>query len=854
MIRTLARYARLISMLVAVSIAGASTAPAQDAAEQARRRRELAQRNKAQAELIENARDTGIFVDTPKIYDDFSLHLMLISARARLAQLQTFDQTGLLSRIGAVTGATLQQQAVSAQVLGPALPQTAVTSLGATGSTTDVSNVTGQTSTTVAPTGTTTGVTSGTGLTTTTVAGIPVQNVTTTSPQMLASSPALPANSAALPSQGFNVSALDALNEMMQLTAEVANLQLLLEGSLSDRYVRGQRLFKPRTTVGFPITVTPQREYKDAVAVVEVEALNPAPSTGITVDPAERPAVTALLPREKTYNVAAITDNMTSIGSGFVSQVINGGFSYLRGRKTYYIVQDQDTLATMHESPRPETTLFSWQFRPVLGRHYVRAGLKQTFVQLANPITENLGCFGMVRITTYWRKYDREHGVLKEVYPESIRNLDYQPIPAFDQAPVISRLDVKDIGSGQVLASVGAAGQRFLNGLYVRVGNNYYREGSPGFTSEATQLRFVAPASELARHGAFFVLRDGRETPILDPRDPETLPPLGRPCGMGAAPPHVLVNGRPLSTDARTAPSPQLAVQVAAFDTSNSILTASLTRLPTEPALEDYAVVVGGRVFGLSDAPVERCGLLPPAPSGTRTHTLVRRCADSRDGTATFKVVLPSNLLLGVTQVEVKPLFWKEAYTARAPTDVFRASATSDKAVLLEQSATGASYMLFGNRLTAAEILSPSGTSWAPVHDIPWSDTLRTFVVADKNTKQIVFRKGREERPIILTLPAPAAPDAKPALDVKGSLVVGMEEATVQGDNLDKLRKVRFNDTEVRFSLSRDKKSVTLSGLAAARVTAAPQEQELEFEFEDGKKATVKAKVYSGIFEITEKK
>lgn len=833
----ISRYAKVISLLIVMSLLGAPLVRAQGSGERARRR-ELAQQNRAQAERIEDAADTGIFVDTPKIYDDFSLHLMLNSARARLAALQTFDQTGLLSRIGAITGATLQQQAISAQVLGPPLPSTAVADLGATGSTTTVTNPSG--------------------VTTTTVAGLPVQNVTTTTPQSVAAAPALPANSAALPSQGFNVSALDALNEMMQLTAEVANLQLLLEGSLSDRFIRGQRLHKPRTTIGFPITVTPQRHYKDAVAVVEVEALNPPPSTGNTLDPNDRPAVTAILPREKTYNVAAITDRMTSIGGGFVSQVINGGFSYLRGRKTYYIVQDQDTLATMHESADPKTTLFSWQFRPVLGQHYVRPGLKQTFVQLANPIRQTIGCFGMVRITTYWRKYDREHGVLKEVYAESIRNLTYQPIPAIDQTPVLSSVNPKDIGSGQVLTTLSADGQRFLTGVYVRVGNNYYREGSPGFTSDATQFRFVAPAAEIARHGAFLVTRDGRETPIFDPRDPELLLPQDTTCGMSPRPAQPLVNGRPLAA-APPRPSPRLEVAVAAFDSSNSILTASLTGLPPEPALESYIVLVGGRVFGLSDAPIERyCGPSTRAATGsagTPTDGLILSpCDHSADGTATFWVVLPTSLLLSAAQVQVKPLFWKDNYTASAPTLVFRAAAMSDKAVLLEQTGAESYYLLYGNRLAHAEILSPGSASLVDYQGIPQTDTLRIFKVTDKSIKQIVLRKGRYERPTIVTLPAPPAADVKPALTVKGSLVVGADETTVQGDNLDKLRKVRFGDADVRFSLAKDKKSVTLSGLASARVTTAPQEQELEFEFEDGKKATVKVNVFSGIYEVTERK
>jgi hypothetical protein len=294
---------------------------------------------------------------------------------------------------------------------------------------------------------------------------------------------------------------------------------------------------------------------------------------------------------------------------------------------------------------------------------------------------------------------------------------------------------------------------------------------------------------------------------------------------------------------------------VSAFDASNSILTAKLSNLPPEPALEDYYVVVNGRVFGLMEAPVERCGLLPPSTPGfSPAKTTVRPCDDSKDGTARFKIVVPSNLLLGATQVQVKPLLWKDAYTARATTNVFRATASSDRPVLLEQRADGALYMLLGTRLTNAEILSPSSASWNNPHNIPESDTLRLLKVTDKNAKQIVLRKGTQERPIILALPAPASTDTKPTLTVKGSLVVDNDEVTVLGDNLDKLKTVRFGETELRFRLLKDKKSITIAGLRAARVTAVPQEQELELEFEDGKKASVKVFVFSGIYEITEKK
>jgi hypothetical protein len=98
------------------------------------------------------------------------------------------------------------------------------------------------------------------------------------------------------------VAAASAAGNRQQLTSEIEGLQLLLEGALSDRFVKNQRTIKPRTTVGFPISLTPQPRYRNAVAVVEVEVETAHPSVAN-----EPPAITALLPREKTYNVAAMT-------------------------------------------------------------------------------------------------------------------------------------------------------------------------------------------------------------------------------------------------------------------------------------------------------------------------------------------------------------------------------------------------------------------------------------------------------------------------------------------------------------------------------------------------------------------
>jgi hypothetical protein len=79
-----------------------------------------------------------------------------------------------------------------------------------------------------------------------------------------------PAPTTSLPST-YSVSSQDVLDEQMQLTYEIANLQLLLEGSLSDWTIGTSKIVKPRVTLGFPITIAPDKGDKDATAVIEVE-------------------------------------------------------------------------------------------------------------------------------------------------------------------------------------------------------------------------------------------------------------------------------------------------------------------------------------------------------------------------------------------------------------------------------------------------------------------------------------------------------------------------------------------------------------------------------------------------------
>src|SRR5580704_5832689 len=225
----------------------------------------------------------GIEVGEPKIYDDTSLKMMLDQARQRLAAINGLNESALVSHLGAVTGSTMDQSQFGIQV-GPAgLPTVATTATGPTTSTTTNAGLpAGQTSLPAS----------------TTVATNPSQSVVTTTNPPTSPIPTVPSGLAYTPPSTMSGSALDVLNEEMQLTYETANLQLLLEGALSDRFVKNQTIIKPRTTIGFPITIKPQSRYKNAVAVVEVE-VETAPRNLAPNSLPEPPSITALLPQEK---------------------------------------------------------------------------------------------------------------------------------------------------------------------------------------------------------------------------------------------------------------------------------------------------------------------------------------------------------------------------------------------------------------------------------------------------------------------------------------------------------------------------------------------------------------------------
>jgi len=731
----------------------------------------------------------GIQVGEPKVYDDSLLQQMLNNAQAKLAAIQLLDQSGIAAKIGAVTGASQQISSFGLNVQGPSIPGVVTTDKGATGSTKETAalsvNPQGQPSTTNTVEAT---------------SGLPTRDVVTTVP--VANPPAVtaPAPTTSLPSS-FSVSSSDVLNEQLQLTYEIANLRLMIEGSLSDRFFNNQaiRAVKPRVTLGFPITLHPDARYKDAVAIVEVKIQK---NHDLSDDPkkhddGEPPTITALLPREKTYNVASITDNSTSIGGGVVTQIVGVSGSWLRGRKTHYLVQDQDTLALTFQpenEPNDKKRVgFLWQFRPVLGRRYVKGGLRQTFVQVAFPSNWSADVFGKIHVRTYWRKYDRKNGIVKEVISGSLRDNAIVPwdIPRYklELAPRIFNKDsLEDLGRGQMLVKLFG---RFLSGTYVRIGSTILGEGSPGLRFEHYGIRFIAPIADLASKRVVLVSRDGEEIPLQIPDLPSE-----------RKPPEIV--GKP---------------KVTSVDETNSLVEITLNDpkyLEEEPRL---LFDIGGLVFGYSDAPLIKNG-------------------------ATLSAVVPTSWLIAHPEVAVKPLFAPVNYKAPVvKVDVLTHLSQNERLVVLEQSRTWAKFLLYGNRLKDVSVLHPIGATVHPIGRPEDEYTLRMIhLSADqiRSHKNLVIQRSGE-RPILVPIPPVEFKDVKESKPTE-RLPVNADEVVIEGEGLKDLQEVTYNGRSIPFEPSPDGRTVRLKNLRAHGVTSTATIKMLEFTFK-ASKANVRLEV-----------
>ena len=500
----------------------------------------------------------SIAVDQPEIFDNAALQSQLDILRGQLAALGIVDTATLTGSLGAVQGTSLTQSSVSLQVLQRATPQvtTIVPSISAPAAqgTNDTQTTTGASLTPSVP----------------------------TPPTPTASTDKLPA--VASDAIGF-------INKQMELEAQLQGYQLLLGGSDFARYTRAG-LSKDRIVIGFPISILPQPQHKNMAAEVQITYFPPNanqfPGTQIC-DPdswefgqaltqtesryskrdrdnaeaacseqEQTPTVINILPRERSYNVVGVTSKASSAGVGAIIGTVSVGLAGGRSKETQYLVAQQDTTALQgqgsvictpqlieaaekagqeHCIENTRGIRFSWQFKPVLGEPYVRAGIRRTFVQLAIPNVRrpypHYG--GIVYVKTVWRPYDSDHGVViepadgvekqqsgavggtgnesspkvhtDEDIPVAVRNVYGHTFISSE----VSDLDTFDQGNGVLQVSLRG---EYLNGATVRIGGTVLGPTTAGFISDYNSLRFVASAQSLAQNGAYLISSEGVESHI----------------------------------------------------------------------------------------------------------------------------------------------------------------------------------------------------------------------------------------------------------------------------------------------------------------------------------------------------
>jgi hypothetical protein len=283
-------------------------------------------------------------------------------------------------------------------------------------------------------------------------------------------------------------------------------------------------------------------------------------------------------------------------------------------------------------------------------------------------------------------------------------------------------------------------------------------------------------------------------------------------------------------------------VTVSSLDDSSAFVEAKALHLPSsgsDPHKDKYILIIGNQIFGLTD---------------TSERTVLEA-----DESVTYRVVVPLPLLLSVREIRLRPLFWQDdPYELSAPIPDFSLGSGSEKLVLIQKTEQISTFVLFGNRLKGATILEPAGVALQSFDGSGSDDTIRRIDLKAeqlKAFKEIVLQKGASERPVFVAIPSGDPKDAstKPSIAVKGRVTVGMDEATITGDGLEKLKAVRFKKLAIKFVLAEDKKSVTLTGLFKAGVTTTPTEKDLECELESGQKTTVQIDVVNSKIETVER-
>lgn len=774
----------------------------------------------------------NIFVEYPKTYDDAVLQQQLEANFGRLSALSGLDQASLTSHLGNVSGVDQTFATASFNIQGPSTSQIATTAAIPTSQTVQTNTV----STGTAASNAVSVPVSNNQVNTQTTTSAPTKSTVTTQPSVTVPVSTAPAPAPAV-TTGFSVQSSAVLSEQLQLVSRLNTQLLEYEGALSDRMLRysdgAQQVFamRPRATVGFDVTVSPTHDERDAVAIVEVivtncEQLEDAP-----------PAVTAILPSEQTYNVASVRNTATNLGAGVATQFVGASGSFLFGHNQYFLVQDQDTVAQVFEPSGSDKEHYCsmncvgvrWIFRPVLGKRFVGPGRRKIVVQMAFPSTQSKDQLGIMTVQTSWRKFDRKTGLVGEPLKGKDSALYRYPVLRYrlnDIKPVLSADSWEDVGGGVVAVRID---DTFLAGTYIAIGTTNLSDLPSGLVRETGAIRFAAPAFDLLTKKSYLVSRSGERAPLIIPR---LFPPT------------------------------EVAAKVIALDATFSRLVVSYCQrfnadasdaaLATE--FDPFLLVIAGKVYGLSDAPLFRSQVPQHddvCDQTTPPTAIVQGGPTGQVYERSLAVTIPTSTLLASPTVTMKPMFGDASFASQLSLldDNFSPLSQSDRLVALKLTKDNGEFLLYGNRLSAVTQVEPPVTLdriARAAADPDVQDNMRYVTLSSQQLEQykflVITRRG--EAPEAIPIPTVTLPGSPSAPVITGTVLLNQDSAIVNG-NLQDLEKVLFQKAEIKFLfLDKDKKSIRLVGLKKAGVTSSAGLQSLDFIFK-AKPVPVKVDVYT---------
>ncbi len=497
----------------------------------------------------------GIVVGAPKVYDSVALMALRNAALTQMQAINPFVASAITGNYGTLQGVTKDVSYLNLQgQYAPPAPAT-------------VSSINDQTVTCPAgyyPYGASACAPIASGTTSAPLTATATSVTATPSAPLAPTIPAAPSYTAPATPGVVGQSSADSLVEQVQLSAQLQVYQLLLQGAQSDTlFLQNSRAVANRaqTTIGFPISIDPPRQFRHAVAEVRI-LIEPFPSPTSSETPAV--SIVNLLPSQKTYNVAKITSKQRSFGgAAVIEQVASVGVSGGKSKDRLYLAKDTDTVALQYDHPsvrplrsplpdqaltgleaamrmqrldecdnawfalddadgraelddknsRDNSVLFGWQFRPVLGADYVAGGPRQVFAQLALP--EALGdrkFLPAVLVQTRWREYDEKRQVVGPVFHSSCTVTPiYDPVILEDPLRVHDAT-WDDVGSG--VLKIRAHGSFFSPAITMQNGNKSY---APVIT-DGHEIQFYAPAKDLLLNGEIKLLSNtGSSTSLTIP-------------------------------------------------------------------------------------------------------------------------------------------------------------------------------------------------------------------------------------------------------------------------------------------------------------------------------------------------